>query len=222
MCGRFSLAALPDTLASHFGLAAVPALAPRYNIAPSQDIAVVRQGAAGRECSLLRWGLVPAWSKEPKTKYSTINARAETVAEKPAYRAAFRQRRCLIPTTGFYEWQQRGDTKIPHYIRLQGGGLFAFAGLWEHWQHEDRSLDSCALIVTAANTLMAPIHARMPVILAPEQYATWLDPANTDRQQLTAMLVPYPADAMEAWPVSRRVNNPRHDSADCLEPAAPG
>ena len=222
MCGRFSLAALPDTLASHFGLTAVPVLAPRYNIAPSQDIAVVRQGAEGRECSLLHWGLVPAWSKEPKTKYSTINARAETVAERPAYRAAFRHRRCLIPATGFYEWQQRGDAKIPHYIRLQGGGLFAFAGLWEHWQHADRSLDSCALIVTAANKLMAPIHARMPVILAPEQYAAWLDPANTDRQQLTSMLVPYPAAAMEAWPVSRRVNNPRNDSADCLEPAAPG
>jgi putative SOS response-associated peptidase YedK len=221
VCGRFSLDALPNTLASHFGLATVPALAPRYNIAPGQDIAVVRQGESGRECSLLHWGLVPAWSKEPKTKYSTINARAETVADKPAYRAAFRQRRCLIPATGFYEWQQQGDAKTPHYIRLQGGGLFAFAGLWEHWEHEDQTLDSCTLIVTTANRLMAPIHARMPAILDPVQYAAWLDPSNTDRTRLLAMLAPWCATPMEAWPVSRLVNNPRHDSARCLEPATP-
>lgn len=217
MCGRFSLDALPNTLARHFDLDAVPTLPARYNIAPSQDIAVVRQGAGGRECALLRWGLVPAWSKEPKTKYSTINARAETVAEKPAYRDAFRHRRCLIPATGFYEWQQRDDEKIPHYIHLRDGGLFAFAGLWEHWQHGDHSLDSCTLIVTGANRLMAPIHARMPVILSPAQYAAWLDPDNTDRARLLAMLTPYTASPMEAWPVSRLVNNPRHDSAHCLE-----
>ncbi|MGB5541459.1 MAG: SOS response-associated peptidase [Gammaproteobacteria bacterium] len=220
MCGRFSLDALPDTLASHFGLADTPALAPRYNIAPSQDIAVIRQGEGGRECVLLHWGLVPAWSKEPKTKYSTINARAETVAGKPAYRAAFRQRRCLIPATGYYEWQQQGDAKIPHYIHLRDGGLFAFAGLWEHWQHGDQTLDSCTLIVTTASRLMAPIHARMPAIMAPQHYATWLDPANTDRQQLLSMLAPWTATALEAWPVSRLVNNPRHDSVHCTEPVA--
>ncbi len=220
MCGRFSLDALPTTLASHFGVSKVPELAPRYNIAPSQDIAVVRESASGRECVLLRWGLVPAWSKEPKTKYSTINARAETVADKPAYRAAFRHRRCLIPATGFYEWQQRDDEKIPHYIHLQDGGLFAFAGLWEHWQHDDQTLDSCTLIVTGANPLMAPIHTRMPVILPPAQYAAWLDPDTPDRATLLSMLTPYTASPMEAWPVSRLVNNPRHESAQCMERAA--
>lgn len=219
MCGRFSLAALPDTLADHFGLTEVPALAPRYNIAPSQAIAVIRGNATGRVCNQLRWGLVPAWSKTPETKYSTINARAETVADKPAYRDAFRHRRCLIPATGFYEWQQGGTSRIPHYIRLRDGGLFAFAGLWEHWQQADRSLDSCTLIVTSANAQMAPIHARMPVILAPEHYATWLDPSHTDRERLLSLLVPCPADALEAWPVSRRVNDPHHDSPRCLEPA---
>ncbi|MEZ5540974.1 MAG: SOS response-associated peptidase [Pseudomonadota bacterium] len=222
MCGRFSLATLPDTLASHFGVPRVPTLAPRYNIAPSQDIAVIRAGAAGRECVLLRWGLVPAWSKEPRTKYSTINARAETVADKPAYRAAFRQRRCLIPATGFYEWQQRDGSKVPHYIHMQDGGLFAFAGVWERWQQGDAALESCALIVTAANPVMAPIHDRMPAILAPAQYADWLDPDNADRDRLLAMLAPWTSSPMAAWPVSRLVNNPRHDAPECTAPVAAG
>jgi putative SOS response-associated peptidase YedK len=222
VCGRFSLDALPNTLAGHFGVAHVPPLEPRYNIAPSQDIAVIRNGAAGRECVLLRWGLVPAWSKEPATKYSTINARAETVADRPAYRAAFRRRRCLIPATGFYEWQQRTDGKVPHFIHMRDGGLFAFAGLWERWEHGDRSLESCTLIVTTANRLMAPIHARMPAILAPDRYAAWLDPDNTDRVQLLSLLAPWSGRPLEAWPVSRLVNNPRHESADCMAPAAHG
>jgi putative SOS response-associated peptidase YedK len=216
VCGRFSLATLPNTLARQFGVADVPTLPARYNIAPSQDIAAVRQGTGGRECTLLHWGLVPAWSKEPKTRYSTINARAETVAAKPAYRDAFRHRRCLIPATGFYEWQQQGDTRVPYYICMQDGGLFAFAGLWEHWQQGDRTLDSCTIIVTTANRLMAPIHARMPVILAPPQYADWLDPGNTNREHLQSLLAPWTATPMEAWPVSRLVNNPRHDSARCM------
>jgi len=216
MCGRFSLATLPNTLARQFGVMDIPALPARYNIAPSQDIAVVRAGTGGRECTLLHWGLVPAWSKEPKTRYRTINARAETVAAKPAYRDAFRRRRCLVPATGFYEWQQQGDTRVPHYICMQDGGLFAFAGLWEHWQQGERTLDSCTLIVTEANRLMAPIHARMPVIIAPPQYADWLDPGNTDREHLQSLLVPWTATPMEAWPVSRLVNNPRHDSARCM------
>ncbi|MGD8312741.1 MAG: SOS response-associated peptidase, partial [Gammaproteobacteria bacterium] len=164
MCGRFSLAVLPDTLARHFSLSGVPALGPRYNIAPSRDIAAIRQGGQGRECVPLRWGLVPAWSDEPKTRYSTINARAETVADKPAYRQSFRHRRCLIPATGFYEWQQAGDGRIPHHIRRKDGGLFAFAGLWDRWEKAETTLESCTIIVTAANKLMAPIHDRMPVI----------------------------------------------------------
>jgi putative SOS response-associated peptidase YedK len=217
MCGRFSLDALPDTLASHFDLPEVPALKPRYNIAPSQDIAVIRQGARGRECVQLHWGLVPAWSREPKTKFSTINARAESVADKPAFRDAFRRRRCLIPATGFYEWKQAGSIKIPHHIRMKDGGLFALAGLWERWEKQDRILESCTIIVTAANRLMAPIHDRMPVILDSHQYSDWLDPDNTDRNALLAMLIPYASGPMETWPVSRLVNNPANDAPDCLD-----
>jgi putative SOS response-associated peptidase YedK len=216
MCGRFSLDALPDTLARHFDLPEVPALAPRYNIAPSQDIAVIRPGLRGRECVLLRWGLVPAWSSEPRTKYSTINARAESVADKPTYRHAFRHRRCLIPATGFYEWKQAGETRIPHHIRMKDGGLFALAGLWERWEKDGNVLESCTIIVTGANRLMAPIHDRMPVILDPDRYADWLEPDKTDSDALLAMLVPYTEDSMEAWPVSRLVNNPANDSPRCL------
>lgn len=216
MCGRFSLDALPDTLARHFDLPEVPALGPRYNIAPAQDIAVIRPGLQGRECVLLRWGLVPAWSSEPRTKYSTINARAESVADKPAYRHAFRHRRCLIPATGFYEWKQTDDTRIPHHIRMKDGGLFALAGLWERWEKDATALESCTIVVTAANRLMAPIHDRMPVILDPARYVAWLDPDNTNEAALLAMLVPYADDLLEAWPVSRLVNNPANDSPRCL------
>lgn len=222
MCGRFSLATLPGTLATHFGIPQVPPLAPRYNIAPSQPVAVIRQGEAERECVLLRWGLVPAWSKEPDTKYSTINARAETVADKPAYRAAFRRRRCLIPATGFYEWQARESGKVPHFIHLQDGGLFAFAGLWERWEGDGTVLESCTIIVTGANRTMAPIHARMPAIIAPEQYATWLDPDHADRARLLGLLAPWHGTPLEAWPVSRLVNNPRNESPDCMAPAVAG
>lgn len=222
MCGRFSLATLPDTLAAHFGVPNVPPLEPRYNIAPTQPVAVIRQGTEGRECMLMRWGLIPACSKEPDTKYSTINARAETVADKPAYRAAFRRRRCLIPATGFYEWQQRESGKVPHFIHMQDGGLFAFAGLWERWERDGAALESCTIIVTGANPLMAPIHARMPAILAPDRYAAWLDPDNADRAGLLGLLAPWHGRPMEAWPVSRLVNNPRHDAPDCAAPAEAG
>ncbi|MGD2112361.1 MAG: SOS response-associated peptidase [Gammaproteobacteria bacterium] len=206
MCGRFSLDTLPDTLARHFDLREAPALQPRGNIAPSQDIAVIRLPGQDRECVLLRWGLVPAWSKEPKTRYSTINARAETVAEKPAYRNAFRRRRCLIPATGFYEWQQAGNRKIPHHIRRKDRGLFAFAGLWERWEQGADALESCTIIVTTANRLLAPIHARMPVILEPDRYREWLDPQSIDTAALRSLLVPCAADSLEAYPVSQPGN----------------
>lgn len=203
MCGRFSLETLPGTLARHFALNMAPELQPRTNIAPTQDIAVIRLQAGERECVPMRWGLVPSWSREPKTRYSTINARAETVAEKPAYRNAFRHRRCLIPATGFYEWQQADRHKIPHLVRRKDRGLFAFAGLWERWEREATVVESCTIIVTAANRLLTPIHSRMPVILDPDRYNIWLDPDNTDPAALLPLLVPYSAEALEAFPVSR-------------------
>ena len=218
MCGRFTLATSTETLARYFELLDVPTLTPRYNIAPGQDIAVIRQGEAGRDCVMLRWGLVPSWSKAPKTTYRTINARAETVADKPAYRQAFRQRRCLIPASGFYEWQARDGGKVPYHIRLKRRGLMAFAGLWEHWERDGQVLDTCTIIVTSANSLMKPIHDRMPVILEKTQFADWLDRHNTRKDVLLPMLAPSSADHMEAYPVSRRVNHPKHDDPACLEP----
>jgi putative SOS response-associated peptidase YedK len=218
MCGRFALTATPQHIAAHFDVPDMPPLLARYNIAPSTAIAVIRQQAERRHCDLLRWGLVPAWSREPATKYSTINARAETVAEKPAYRAAFRARRCLVPASGFYEWQQQAGPRQPFYICRRDRDVFAFAGLWERWERGDEVLESCSIIVTTANALMQPIHARMPVILPPGHYAQWLDP-QASTAALQALLVPCDSALLQAIPVSTRVNNPRHDSADCQAPA---
>lgn len=222
MCGRYNLITDAEALIDFFKieqtLLDASELKPRYNIAPSQDVPMVRDTGDGRELSLARWGLVPHWSKEEKPKYSTINARAETVAEKPTYREAFKRKRCLIPTTGFYEWVPEGGQKIPHHIRLAEGGLFAFAGLWDHWDKEGEGFDSCSIIVTSANQTMQPIHDRMPVILNASQCNTWLNTLHYNRAQLEALLVPY-SGSLEAYPVSRYVNSPRHDDPQCVESA---
>lgn len=220
MCGRFALNDDPKILARRFGAEPPSDLRPRFNVAPSQDILILRQDEAERHFTLARWGLVPAWAKDIKFGgYSTINARAETVATKPAFRAAFRHRRCLIPASGFYEWQVRPDakTKQPWFIAHKDGEPLAFAGLWERWQDPvGMALDSCTILVTAGNELMRPIHDRMPVILDDARWEAWLDPA-ADPAALQALLQPYPAEAMTAWPVSLRVNHPRHDGPDCRE-----
>ena len=222
MCGRYNLITDAEALIDFFKieqtLLDASELKPRYNIAPGQDVPMVRDTGDGRELSLARWGLVPHWSKEEKPKYSTINARAETVAEKPTYREAFKRKRCLIPTTGFYEWVPEGGQKIPHHIRLAEGGLFAFAGLWDHWDKEGEGFDSCSIIVTRANQTMQPIHDRMPVILNASQCNTWLNTRHYNRAQLEALLVPY-SGSLEAYPVSRYVNSPRHDDPQCVESA---
>ena len=227
MCGRFTLSDPDaDRLAAQFDLPAPPAaLRPRYNIAPTQEIAAVRltAGGAGRELALLRWGLIPAWARDPGIGVRLINARAETAAEKPSFRAAFRRRRCLIVADGFYEWQKRPGGKRPYYVRLRGGRLFAFAGLWERWTGPDGGvIESCTLLTTTPNALLRPIHNRMPVILHPDDYALWLDPTVDDRRRLQPLLRPYPAAEMEAYPVSRRVNAPRYDDPRCIEPLASG
>lgn len=221
MCGRFALTSDPRQLARTFGAECPSGLLPRYNVAPSQNIPILRREGAHRRFVLARWGLVPSWAKDSRFGgYSTINARAETVASKPTFRAAFRQRRCLIPADGFYEWQVRPDaaTKQPWFISLKEGGSLAFAGLWEHWiSPEGEALESCCIIVTGANALMRSIHDRMPVILDPACWDTWIDPETHDANVLQALLQPYPADALTAWPVSMQVNNPRHDTPDCQE-----
>ena len=223
MCGRFIQHADPEIYASAFALDSLCESAPRYNVAPSQSVLAVRQDPAGRRALVrLRWGLVPAWSKGPDSRYSMINARAETVSTKPAYRTAFRQRRCLIPADGFYEWKAAGTRKLPFLIRRRDQAPFAMAGLWERWIAEDGTpLESCAIIVTDANAAVAPIHDRMPVIVAPDDYKAWLDPAYHDSAGLLALLRPSDADQWTVHPVSRRVNDPRHEGPELMaaEPA---
>ena len=214
MCGRFTLRASASEIAEFFELLRdrVDWEIPRFNIAPTQSILAIRTSSAGREPMRLRWGLIPFWAKDTKLAAGLINARAETVAEKPSFRAAFRKRRCLIPVDGFYEWKREGKNKVPHWFSLRSQKLFAFAGMWEKWQAPDGSLvETCATLTTTPNELMATIHDRMPVILKPSDYDVWLDPQVEDASALSALLVPYPADEMQAEQVSEVINNARNE-----------
>ncbi|MBK1621320.1 hypothetical protein CKO42_23465 [Lamprobacter modestohalophilus] len=230
MCGRFAQYANPDILAQHFRLESATVDAkPRYNVAPTQPVLTVRlaEDQQHRECVSLRWGLVPFWSKGPDNRYSMINARAETVASKPAYRAAFAQRRCLIPADAFYEWQPSKDGKQPFAIRRKDRTPFAMAGLFEHWQGDDGSvIDSCTIIVTEANALLRPIRERMPVILDPADYDIWLGGRRADREankaMLQALLKPVDPSGWEAYPISRAVNKPIYDGPELLAPMNTG
>jgi putative SOS response-associated peptidase YedK len=219
MCARFTLFASGDDLTEAFQLAEVPTLFPRYNIAPTQPVAVVRSSPEGaREFRLLRWGLVPSWAQDLSIGNRLLNARSETVADKPAFRAAFRQRRCLVPADGFYEWETVAGKKLPLHFRLTQGGVFAFAGLWERWRAPGgQDVESCTVLTTEANDLVRPVHDRMPVILAPREHAAWLD-ARQDPQRLQCLLRPYPAGEMKAVPLAPRVNSPRCEGPACLEP----
>jgi putative SOS response-associated peptidase YedK len=223
MCGRYSLKGEEGRIMRQFELYQIPRLIRRYNIAPSQSVPIVRLTPEGqRECVFVRWGLPPSWAKEPKTDYSTINARAETVATKPAFRDAFRRRRCLVPASGYYEWAARpgSKTKQPYYISLRDGGLFAFAGLWEHWEKEGTVIESCTVIVTEANELTRAIHDRMPVILEGQDYELWLSAEGRQVEHLQSVLKSFPSEQMQAYPVSTAVNNPKNDSETCIEPMA--
>jgi putative SOS response-associated peptidase YedK len=222
MCGRFSLFTAPSDLAEWLGLPEVPDLPPRYNVAPTQPVAAVRAGpGGGREFVMLRWGLVPPWSADPGTGPLLINARAETAADKPSFRAALRARRCLVPADGFYEWVRQAGKKQPIHFRLRDGRPFAFAALWELWSGPDGEVvESCAILTTGANELVRQAHDRMPVILGPDAFGPWLDPAVRDPAALAAWLRPYPADAMTACPVGSWVNNPRNEGPACLAPPA--
>jgi putative SOS response-associated peptidase YedK len=206
-------------LVEQFLLPIEPDWSPRFNIAPTQPVAAVRLGETGgqREGVLLRWGLVPGWAKDPAMGSRLINARAETVAEKPSFRSAFKRRRCLIPADGYYEWQKTGSRKQPFFIRLKDERAFAFAGLWESWDKGGEGpLETCTIITTESNELTADIHPRMPVILDPRDYPVWLDPAVDDRRQLEPLLKPYAASDMQLDPVSIYVNSPRNEGPDCI------
>ena len=226
MCGRFNLRTPASQLAAFFDIVFDPplqtSLAPRFNIAPSQPVLVVRRAAAADRTpgALGNWGLVPSWAKDPSIGNRMINARGETVAEKPSFRSAFRHRRCLVPASGFYEWQKMtGSRKQPWHIHRPDDAPLAFAGIWEHWEAEDGSvLQTCAIITTDANSQMAPIHHRMPVILDPDVWDIWLDPALEKPSDVLPLLGPCTDEHIEAYPVSRYVNSPRNDDAKCIEP----
>lgn len=225
MCGRYTLSSKGDEVALLFDLQEIPQLPLRYNIAPTQETAVVRVERPGepRRLDLLRWGLIPYWAKEAGIGNRMINARSESVAEKPAYRWSFRRKRCLIPTNGFYEWKKEGKAKQPYMIRRKDAKPFAFAGLWDRWQDPERGpLDTFTILTTDANELIRPLHDRMPVILAPTDFDLWLDPAVEDRERLEPLLVPFDSQQMETYPVSRTVNNPVNDVAECVEPLVEG
>ncbi len=223
MCGRYELHSHPAAIALAFGLAHVPEVAPRYNIAPMTDVPIVRVNVAGeRELVQVRWGLVPRRATDPSIGNKLINARGETIATKPSFRTAYRLHRCLIPADGFYEWQQvgspRGGRKQPMLVTVKGEKPFGFAGLYERWMSPDGDvLDTCTIITTDANALLREVHERMPVIVAPAQYGRWLDPANADVADLIA---PYPSEAMTFWPVSARVGNVRNEDAALIERVA--
>jgi putative SOS response-associated peptidase YedK len=203
MCGRYALHSNPEVVALLFGLSEVPAYQPRYNIAPTAQVLVVRDGGA----AMVKWGLVPRWAKDPSMGARMNNARAETVAEKPSFRDAYRERRCLIPANGFYEWKLEDGKKQPYYITPSGGALFAFAGLWEQWN----DLQTCAVITTGANDKMAEVHERMPVIVSPGEYSSWLATGDI-------ALRACPDSAIDIRRVSRAVNNARNDVPGLIEP----
>jgi len=232
MCGRFTLTASPADIATLFDLAEEPELAPRYNIAPTQPVAIVRLDRAGeREWTHVQWGLIPSWAKDPSIGARLINARSETAAEKPSFRAAFKRRRCLVPANGFYEWKKVETGKQPYHITVRNGTggdnghppLFAIAGLWEHWEGADGSvLETCTLLTTDANDALAELHNRMPVIIAREDYDFWLgEEGEADAaylSQLQHLLRPFPAEQVQFQAVNRYVNNARNEGPTCIEP----
>ena len=203
MCGRYALHSSPDVVAAQFGLESLPVLVPRYNIAPTTEVLIVKRDGA----ALARWGLVPRWSNDPSIGAKLSNARAETLSEKHSFRDAYHRRRCLIPANGFYEWKRQGDLKQPYYVHPAGGELFAFAGLWETW----RDLDTCTIVTTEANATVRSIHDRMPVIIAAEHYAGWLHGEE-------GLLRPALAGAIRCYPVSAAVDRAANESPALIEP----
>jgi putative SOS response-associated peptidase YedK len=222
MCGRYTLKAPVKSLVDLFQLAQAPELPFRYNISPTQQVPAVRVSAdrKSRELGMFRWGLIPSWAKDAKIGNQLINARSETVAEKPAFRSAFRKRRCLMPADGFYEWKKEGTKKQPFYIHLKNGSPFAFAALWEDWPNEEgKHIQSCTILTTEADKTMKTMHERMPIILPPENYEKWLDPEFQDPKGIGLLLQPLAGKELAMYPVSPLVNNPRNEKPQCIEPA---
>lgn len=224
MCGRYRVARKKEILAEVFDVEIEVDWNPRYNVAPGQDVGVVRQNATQpiRSFSLMRWGLVPYWTKDPKVGYKMINARAETIVEKPAFREPLQSRRCLIPADGFYEWTREGKAKSPYCFTLTNDSVFAFAGIWDHWKSpEGKELQTCSIVTTTANALVSEIHDRMPVVLEPENYDLWLDTGFRKTDDLMDLLKPYRAESMRMCRVGPRVNSVQNDDAACADECAP-
>lgn len=219
MCGRYAITTAPEAMRRLFGYPEMPNFPARYNVAPTQPIPIVRVVEGKRQFALVRWGLLPSWVKDPKTFTLLINARGETVTEKPAFRNAMKRRRCLIPADGFYEWKRDGAIKRPHYIRRKDGAPFAFAGLWETWMGPNgEEMESAAIVTTTANQILAPIHDRMPVILTPDAYEMWLDTANVDSKTAMALIAPAQNELFEAFEISPLVNRVANDGPQVQEP----
>jgi putative SOS response-associated peptidase YedK len=221
MCGRYTLTVDASILADLFDLEPLTELEPRYNIAPTQRLPIVRIDRDGdRRWSTARWGLIPSWAKDEKIGSRLINARAETAADKPSFRSAYKHRRCLVPTDGFFEWAQTPGGKRPHLIRFRDRRPFAFAGLWEVWRpDDDDAIESYTILTTDANDLIGELHHRMPVIVPPDRFDAWIGLGPLGADAAETMLLPFPPGDMEIVPVSTRVNSPRNDDPECLEPA---
>jgi putative SOS response-associated peptidase YedK len=222
MCSRYSLTSPPEAVRAYFRYDNEAVFPPRYNIAPSQPVAIVRNTVTGgRELALVRWGLIPSWVKDSRAFKMLINARGETAADKPSFRGGMRHRRCLVPTDGFYEWTGAPGHKRPFLVRPRGGGPMALAGIWEHWLGADGSeIETMAILTVAANQAMAVLHDRMPAVLAPQQFDAWLDCRSGSSLAAAALLLPAPEGLLELVEVSRKLNNPRNEGPEVQEPAA--
>lgn len=222
MCERFTLDVPSELLLDTFGLAEPPCVLPRYNVAPTQQIPVIRRYGDGQNhLDYLQWGLIPSWAQEKSIGSKMINASSETVTEKPSFRQAIRYRRCLVPASGYYLWKQEGEARQPWYLHLKGSRLMVFAGLWESWKSAaGEVIESCTILTTASNRMVAPLQDRMPVVLHSDEYRTWLERHTTDPTSLKKMFQAYPADLMEMWPVSSLVNDSGNERADLIEPVA--
>jgi putative SOS response-associated peptidase YedK len=220
MCGRYSITSAPEAIRALFRFEETPDFPPRYNVAPTQPIPVVRLMDGKRRFALMRWGLVPSWVKDPGAFSLLINARGETVCDKPAFRNAMKYRRCLIPADGFYEWQAGARGKQPFYIRPKSGAPMAFAGLWETWIGPNgEELDTAAVVTTRANATLSPLHDRMPVIVPPDAFELWLDCTHVDARTAEALIAPAPDDQLEFWPVSTLVNRTANDHPGLMQPS---
>jgi putative SOS response-associated peptidase YedK len=219
MCGRYAITSAPEAIRALFGYADQPNFPPRYNVAPTQPVPIVRHVQGERRFALLRWGLIPSWVKDPRNFTLLVNARGESVNEKPAFRAAMRYRRCLFPADGFYEWRQEGREKRPFFVRPKAGGPMAFAGLWESWMGPNgEEMETAAIVTTLANRMLSAIHERMPVIVSPDAFDFWLDCRKVDAETASALIVPACETLLDAYEVSPAVNRVANDSADLIAP----